>query len=319
MKRIAMVLALICMSAGSAATSDYPSRPIRFLQGFAAGGNADVISRVLAEEMSKTLGQSVISEPKPGAGGNLASDVTAKSAPDGYTIVLLTTGHVISPALYKSLSFDPVGDFEFVSTVTEFPFFIVVNANSPYKSIEDLVAAARSKAGSLTVGTAGVGTGQHMSSELLATSLGIKFVHVPFRGDSAAVTALLGGNVDFIIAPGTAILGNIEAGTLRALALSGAERWPSLPNVPTLSETVAKGLQIMAWAGVATTKGTPKEIVARLNEAVRKAIGTPNVSGRLKDLGGYPRSSSPEEMTSKVRSQIQLWKDVADKAGLEKQ
>jgi tripartite-type tricarboxylate transporter receptor subunit TctC len=233
--------------------------------------------------------------------------------------VLLTTGHVISPALYKSLSFDPVGDFEFVSTVTEFPFFIVVNANSPYKSIEDLVAAARSKAGSLTVGTAGVGTGQHMSSELLAVSLGIKFVHVPFRGDSAAVTALLGSNVDFIIAPGTAILGNIEAGTLRALALSGAERWPSLPNVPTLSETVAKGLQIMAWAGVATTKGTPKEIVARLNEAVRKAIGTSAVSNRLKDLGGYPRSSSPEEMTSKVRSQIQLWKDVADKAGLEKQ
>jgi tripartite-type tricarboxylate transporter receptor subunit TctC len=171
----------------------------------------------------------------------------------------------------------------------------------------------------LTVGTAGVGTGQHMSSELLAVSLGTKFIHVPFRGDAAAVAGLLGNTVDFIVAPGTAIFSNIEAGQFRALATSGAQRWGSLPNVPTLSESVTKGLEVMAWAGLATTKGTPKPIVDRLNAAVHQAIKNTTVRDRLTSLGGYPSSSSPEEMTSKVAAQVRLWKDVATKAGLEKQ
>lgn len=319
MSKVVLAFIAMCLTAASAAASDFPNRPIRFLQGFASGGNADIISRVLADEMSKTLGQSVITEAKPGAGGNLASDTVAKATPDGYTIVLLTTAHVISPALSKAQNFDPVGDFEFISTVTDFPFFIVVNADSRFKTIEELVAEARSKPGTLTVGTAGVGTGQHMSSELLAVSLGTKFVHVPFRGDSGAVTGLLGKNVDFIVAPGTAIFGNIEAGQFRALATSGAERWPSLSKVPTLSESAAKGLDVMAWTGVATAKGTPKPIIDRLNAAVLQAMKTSTVRDRLTKLGGYPRSSSPEEMTSKVKSQVQLWKDVAAKAGIEKQ
>ena len=317
--RIVFTLVFMCFAAGAAAASDYPNRPIRFLQGFAPGGNADIISRVLSDEMSKTLGHSVFTEAKPGAGGNLASDTVAKATPDGYTIVLLTTAHVIYPALSKAQNFDPVGDFEFISTVTDFPFFIVVNADSRFKTIEDFVAEARAKPGTLTVGTAGVGTGQHMSSELLAVSLGTKFIHVPFRGDSGAVTALLGKNVDFIVAPGTAIFGNIEAGQFRALATSGAERWPSLPKVPTLSENAAKGFNVMAWTGVATTKGTPKPIIDRLNAAILQAMKTSAVRDRLISLGGYPRSSSPEEITSKVKSQVQLWKDVAAKAGLEKQ
>lgn len=318
MTRFALALIAALLSGSFAAASDFPNRPIRFLHGFAPGGNADVISRVLAEEMGKTLRQSIIIESKTGAGGNLASDTVAKAAPDGYTIVLLTTGHVISPALYKSLNFDPIGDFEFVSTVTDFPFFVVVSSDSRFKSIEELVAEARARPGTLTAGTAGVGTGQHMSLELLASSLGTKFVHVPFRGDAGAATALLGKNVDFIIAPGTAIFPNIEAGNFRALATSGAQRWPSLPNVPALAESVVKGFEVMAWMGVATTKGTPKPVVERLNVAVLQAIKTAAVSDRLKSLGGYPRSSSPEEITTKVKSQIQHWKDVADKAGLEK-
>jgi tripartite-type tricarboxylate transporter receptor subunit TctC len=317
--RIVFALVSMCFAAGSAVASDYPNRPIRFLQGFAPGGNADIISRVLADEMGKTLGQSVVTEAKPGAGGNLASDTVAKATPDGYTIVLLTTAHVISPALSKAQNFDPIGDFEFISTVTDFPFFIVVNADSRFKTIEEFVAEARSKPGALTVGTAGVGTGQHMSSELLAVSLGTKFIHVPFRGDSGAVTGLLSKNVDFIVAPGTAIFGNIDGGQFRALATSGAERWPALPKVPTLAESAAKGFNVMAWTGVATTKGTPKPVVDRLNAAVLQAMKTSAVRDRLTSLGGYPRSSSPDEMTSKVKSQVQLWKDVAAKAGLEKQ
>lgn len=321
MSRSALMLALAAglALAAPAGAQDYPSRPIKFLQGFAPGGNADIISRVLGEEMSKALGQPIVNESRAGAGGNLASEVTAKATPDGYTIVLLTTGHVISPALYKSLPFDPVQDFEFVSTVTDFPFFIVVNAESRFKSIQDLAAAAREKPGAVTVGTAGVGTGQHMCSELFATSLGAKFVHVPFRGDSAAVTALLSNNIDFVVAPGTAIFSNIEAGKFRALALSGPERWPTLPNVPTIAETVVPGFEVMAWAGVATTRGVPQSVVARLNKEVRQALSTPTVSARLRTLGGVPRGSTPEQMKERVVTQVARWKSVAEKAGLERQ
>lgn len=318
MIRIAAALIGAMFAFDAAIAQDYPTRPIRFLQGFAPGGNADTISRVLAEEMSKTFKAGFINEAKVGAGGNLASDAVAKSDPDGYSIVLFTTGHVISPALNKSLGFDPVEDFSFISTVSEFPFFIVVGADSRFKTIDDLVKAAREKPGTLTVGTAGVGTGQHMCSELFAVSLKSKFVHVPYRGDAGAVTALLGGNVDFIIAPGTAIFGQIEAGKFRALAVSGKQRWASLPNVPTIAESGAPGFEVLAWTGVATTKGVAKPIVDKLNTEVRRAIAVPTVSDKLKGLGSVPVSSTPEDVTEKVRSQVKLWKEVAEKAGLEK-
>lgn len=319
MLRIVLVLMTAVFTLDVAGAQNYPTRPIRLLQGFAPGGNADTIARVLAESMSKSLGQSIVTEAKVGAGGNLASDAVAKAEPDGYSLVLFTTGHVISPALNKALGFDPVEDFAFISTVSEFPFFVVVHADSPLKSVADLIREARGKPGALTVGTAGVGTGQHMSSELFGVSLNSKFLHVPFRGDAGAVTALLGKNVDFIIAPGTAIFGHIEAGKFRALAVTGAKRWETLPQVPTIAESGSPGFEVMAWTGVATTKGVPAPVVDRLNAELRKAIATPEVSGKLKALGSVPVSSSPREVTDKVRSQVRLWKDVAAKAGLQPQ
>ena len=309
----------LALGVQAAVAQDYPNRPIRFMQGFAPGGNADVITRVLGQALSRDLGQPVISESRSGAGGNIASAVTAKAPADGYTIVLLTTAHVISPAIYNSLGFDPVNDFEFISTVSDFPFFIVTSADSPYKTIGDLVAAARAKPGGITVGTAGVGTGQHMCEELFATSTGTKFVHVPFRGDSAAVAALLGNVVDFIVAPGTAIFANIEAGKFKALAVSVSKRWPSLPQVPTIAETVAPGFEVVAWAGVATTRGVPAPIVERLNKGLRQALALPNVEEQLRSLGGVPRASSPAEMRERVNSEIKRWIEVAAKAGIQKQ
>lgn len=301
-----------------AVAQDYPTRAIRFVQGFAPGGNADVITRILGEEMSKGLGQAIVSESRPGAGGNLASEQVARMTPDGYTMVLLTTAHVISPALYKSLPFDPVKDFQFLSTVTDLPFFFVANPESRFKSIQDVVAEAKAKPGTVTVGTAGVGTGQHMCTELFASATGIKVVHVPFRGDSGAVTALLGKTVDVIVAPGTAILGNIQGGKLRALAISGPARWPPLPDVPTVAETVAPGFEMMAWVGVGTTAGVPRPVVDRLNAELRRAIATPHVSQRLRELGGFPSSSTPDEMKVKVETHIRKWTDLANKAGIPK-
>lgn len=319
MRLIATLLAAFAVLTAPAAAQDFPNRPIRVLHGFAAGGNADIVARIMAEEMRKTLGQSLIVEPRPGAGGNIASQATARSDADGYTIVLLTTAHAISPALVKSLNFDPVTDFQFLSMVTDFPFFIVVNEASRFRTIQDLVAEAKAKPGTVTAGTAGVGTGHHMGLELMSSALDVKFVHVPYRGDSGAITGVLGNSVDFIIAPGAAVLSSIEGGKLRALAVTGPQRWPATPAVPTLSESVSPDLQMMAWIGFAAPKDTPRPVVDRLNTAIRQAVDTPDVRARLASLGGYPSTSTPEEMTRRVAEQITLWKDVAAKAGMQAQ
>jgi len=316
----ALVLtALSLLAASPLAADDYPTRPIRFLQGFAPGGNADVVSRVLGEEMAKSLGQPVVSEARPGAGGNLASAEAAKAAPDGHTIVLLTTAHVISAALYKSLPFDPVADFAFVSTVAEFPFFFVVNAKSRFKTIEDVANAARAAPSAVTFATAGLGTGQHMAGELFAVTIGAKMLHVPHRGDSAAVTALLSGDVDVVIAPGTAILSHIEAGTFRALAVSGNRRWPKLLDVPTVAETVAPGYAVMAWMSVAAPRAVPRPIIGRLNAEVRRAIAAPHVDKRLHDLGAFPAASTPEAVTDHTKAEIARWNQVIDAAAIPRQ
>lgn len=314
----ALLMGLVAL-ATPAMANDFPNRPIRILHGFAAGGNADIVARIMAEEMRKTLGQTLVVEPRPGAGGNIASQATARSDADGYTIVLLTTAHAISPALIRTLNFDPVGDFQFLSMVTDFPFFIVVNEASRFKTIQDLVAEAKAKPGVLTAGTAGVGTGHHMGLELMSSALGVKFVHVPYRGDSGSITGVLGNSVDFIIAPGAAVLSSIEGGKLRALAVTGPQRWPATPSVPTLSESVSPGLEMMAWIGFAAPNNVPRPIVDRLNTAIRQAVESPEVRARLASLGGYPSASTPEEMTRKVAAQIALWKDVAAKAGMQAQ
>lgn len=319
MRLIVSLLAALVAIATPAASQDFPNRPIRVLHGFAAGGNADIVARIMAEEMRNTLGQSLIVEPRPGAGGNIASQATARSEADGYTIVLLTTAHAISPALVKSLNFDPVSDFQFLSMVTDFPFFIVVNEASRFRTIQDLVAEAKAKPGTITAGTAGVGTGHHMGLELMSSALDVKFVHVPYRGDSGAITGVLGNSVDFIIAPGAAVLSSIEGGKLRALAVTGPQRWPATPAVPTLSESVSSDLQMMAWIGFAAPQNTPRPVVDRLNAAIRQAVDTPEVRARLASLGGYPSASTPEEMTRRVTEQITLWKDVATRAGMQAQ
>jgi len=310
--------ALLVCGAQAAAAQDYPNRSVRFVQGFAPGGNADAIVRIISEDLSKALGQTVVVEARPGAAGNIASEQIARGPADGYSIVLLTTAHVISPALYKSQKFDPVKDFSFITKISDLPFFIVVNANSPYKTIGDLVKAAKSKPGALTVGTAGVGTGQHMTSELFANALGTKFVHVPYKGDSGAVAALLGNNVDFIIAPGAAILGNIQGGKFRALAISSKERWAPLPGVPTVAETVVPNFEVTGLIAVATAAKVPEPIIARLNKEIRKIVADPKVVERLRALGLFPKTTTPEEMTEVAKSQIAQWKDVAEKANIPK-
>jgi tripartite-type tricarboxylate transporter receptor subunit TctC len=308
--------AILALAPGGALAQDYPARQIHFLQGFAPGGNADAIARVLGEELSKAVGQPVVVESRAGAGGNLA----AKAAPDGHTLLLMTTAHVISAALYRSLPFDPINDFAFITTVSELPHFIVVNAaKSPHKTIGDLIAAAKAKPGGVNFGTAGVGTGQHLASELLNASIGARMVHVPYRGDSGAVTGLLAGDVDFIMAPLPAVMGNIQAGSFRVLASTAGRPWPVLPDVPPIASALPQFGEVLPWIGVATTRGVPRPIVEKLNTQLRRIIALPQVEKRLRDFGGEPASSTPERITEKVRSEIARWSKVIAEAGIPRQ
>lgn len=312
------LLAQVVAVAGAWAQA-YPSKPIRFLQGFPAGGNADVITRALGEEISKSLGQPVLAEARPGASGNLATEQIVRSQPDGYQIVLLTTAHVISPALLKSISFDPVKDLDFISWVVDFPFFLAVHNDSPYKSVNELVAAARAKPDALTWGSAGTGSGQHMSGELMMLETKTKMRHVPFRGDAGSVTALLSKSIDFIMAPSTVLVGNIDGGNFRALAVSSKSRAPALPKVPTMAEALKLDIEMQAFNAIATTKGTPAPILDKLTKAVHAAIKTPSIDKRLREMGGAPLVTSNAEMAKLIEGHVTRWKNVVAAAGIKQE
>ncbi|WEE75571.1 tripartite tricarboxylate transporter substrate binding protein [Comamonas testosteroni] len=297
----------------------YPDRAIKLYQGFAAGGNADSIARAVGTEIGKALGQPVIVEAQTGAGGTIAATTVARAKPDGYTLLMATGGHAVAGALYNKLPYNSVSDFEMISTVTFFPFLLVVNTKSKFQSLREVLARAQAEPGTLSYGTAGVGSTHHLAGELLAKMGRVSLMHVPYRGDAAAVTALLGDEVSFIIAPPTAVLSNIQAGKLRAIATSGAQRWPGLPNVPTVSEQGVAGYDVRSWAGLMAPAGTARVVVERLNTETQRALELASVRKRLEDIGGEARGSTPEEMKAMVSHELEKWRQVVADAKIPKQ
>ena len=296
----------------------YPDRPIKIMQGFAPGGNADNIARTVGMEMSKGLGQSIVVEAQAGAGGTIAATTVAKARPDGYTLLLATGGHAVAGALFNNLAYRTVQDFEMVSTITYFPFLVVVPANSKYPNLTALLAAARANPTELSYGTAGIGSTHHLAGELLASMSKTKLLHVPFRGDSASLTALLGGEIPMIIAPPTAVLANIKAGKLKAIATTGPQRWQGLPDVPTAAEQGVAGYDVQSWAGLMAPVGTPRPVVDRLNAELQKALLVPAVKARLEEMGGEVRGSTSDEMRTMVANQTQKWIQVVNEAKIPK-
>lgn len=292
----------------------WPSRPIKVLQGFAAGGNADTIARLVGTEMAKGLGQPFVVEAVVGAGGTLASAAVARAAPDGYTMLLATGGHAVAGALYEKLPYQTVAGFQMVSTITFFPFLVVTTAESRYRSLAEVLTAARAQANVISYGTAGVGSTHHLVGELLAKMAGVQMLHVPYRGDSASLTALLAGDIPIIIAPPTAVLGNLKAGKLRALAVTGPRRWGGMPDVPTVAEQGVAGYDVSSWAGWMLPAGTPMPIVERLHAETQKALQVPAVKARLEEMGGEARGSTPQEMTAMVAAEVQKWTQVVTDA-----
>lgn len=291
------------------AAETWPERPMRLMHGFAAGGTADAIARVLAVSLSGQLGQQMVVEPKAGAGGTLAADAIAKSRPDGYNLLLATGGHAIAAAMYARLPYDTLKSFQPVSTVTSFPFLVVVNAASPVRNVADLRAAARAKP--LNFGSAGIGTGQHMTGALLVHRTAMQATHVPYRGDAASVTALLGGEIDFALAPPTAVLQHIKAGKLRAIGISARSRWNGLPEVPTVAEQGVPDYEVRSWTAVMAPAGTPAAVVQKLQAAVRTALADASVRQKLEDAtGGDVAASTPQELQALVQSDVQRWTDL---------
>lgn len=316
-KKLLTTLPLVAALALPAAAQEFPDRALRIVHGFGPGGNADTVSRIMAEEMSTGLGQPVVVESRPGAGGTVASGYVSNEEPDGYTMQLMVGGHAVAAGLYNSLPYESVEGFTFISTLGQFPFMVAARSGE-YESMEALIAAAAAAPGTIKIGHSGVGSTQHLTGELLALRTGAEFLHIPYQGGAAASTALMSGEVDVVIDTGTVIRPQADAGVYDILAITSAERWPDAPDVPTVSETVAEGFDVVSWTGIGMPAGVPSEIADRIRAEVHAALAAPAVNDMIVSLGAEPSPSTGEEMTALIEGQIAVWTDVINSAGIEK-
>jgi tripartite-type tricarboxylate transporter receptor subunit TctC len=311
---IALVLSTIVMAA--AAQEPYPSRPVRFILPFPPGGGTDILGRVIAERLSASLGQPVVTEYRGGAGGNVGAEAAAHSAPDGYTIVLVAPSLTISSSLYSKLNYDPVKDFAPISLVATVPNVMLTNPSVEARTLQEFIALARSRPGAMNYGSGGAGTSNHLAGELFNIVTGAKLVHVPYKGVNLAMQGVLAGEIHLVFIGIPAALPHIKAGRLRALAIVAPQRAPALPEVPTASEAGLKDFEVTTWYGVLAPAGTPRPIVSRLNAELVKIMHAPDVKERLAGMATDPLTSTPEEFAAYLKQEIAKWGDVVRKANL---
>lgn len=311
----AVLLCCLLTSFGSWA-QQFPTRPIHILIPFTAGSAADIIARAMEPQFREKLGQPLVIDNRGGAGGNIAAELTAKSAPDGYTIMMGTIGtHAINYSLYSKLPFHPVRDFTPIALVGDSPNVLVINPRVPANSIKELIALAKSRPGQLNYGSSGAGTSVHLSAELFSTMAGIKMVHVPFKGATEALTALLGGQTDLMFASLSSAIPLIKAGRLKAFAVTGAQRSPSIPELPTMSEAALPGYAAAAWYGVVGPAGIPQPIVATLSKAALSSLAMQDTKDRLFKSGVEVRPGTPEEFGRLIKSEMEKWAKVVKASG----
>ena len=308
-RRLWLAAAILALATGGAALAqEFPAKPIRLINGFAPGGPLELISRVIAGPLSERLGQPVVVESRPGASGIIAAEAIAKAEPDGHTLGMFTGAHTTFPALGKTLPYDTVDSFQPVTSVVFYAFVVAVRADHEARTMRQLIDIAKANPGKLNYGSAGNGTTSHLTGELLKLMAGINLVHVPYKGDAGSMTALLGGEIQVSIATTVGIAPRIQAGTLRALAITSPARWRGLPEVPTLAEGGLQGFDARTWAGVMGPKGMPRPVVDRLNGEIQRIIALPDVKSRLEAIvGGDVRGSTPEEMRAMLADQVARW------------
>jgi tripartite-type tricarboxylate transporter receptor subunit TctC len=309
----------LAVGATTATAQGYPTKPVRIVVPFGPGGVADISARAVAQKMGESMGQQVIVENKPSAGGILASETVAKAEPDGYTLLFITNGNSVSESLFKSLPYNSVKDFAPVSTVGFFDFVFVVKNDSDIKSMGDLLARMRANPGKLNIGTINPGSGQHLSAELFKSMSGVDAQIITYKSTPEVITAVISGQVQVgldIVAP---VMAQVKGGTLRMIAVSSKQRSPILPDVPTAAESGVPGYESESWNGVAAPVKTSPAIVERLNKEVRAAVASPDVKKRLQDLGIDARAGTPEQLRERLVADIAKWRAVIEKANIPRQ
>lgn len=300
------------------ALAAWPERSVSLIHGLTAGGGVDVSARLIADGLSRKLGQQFVVEPRPGAAGTLAAAQTARALPDGYLLLWIPSGYAVTAAAYKSLPYKPMDDFTIIGQAIEFPFVIVTYGDHTLRNIPDIIRTAKARSEPLLCGVPGAGTPQHLLMEYFMRLAGIKVQIVPFRGGNQALTELLGKRLDFLLDPPIALLGQIKSGQLHALGVTGAKRFPPLPEVGTVAEAGFPGFSVTSWMGMAGPAKLPQEITARLNAEINALIAEPAVIDKIHQLGSEPKGGTPDDFRKLIATDIARWTKVIADAGIEK-
>jgi tripartite-type tricarboxylate transporter receptor subunit TctC len=311
----ALVFAL-AFCALQAAAQGYPSKPLRFIAGFPAGGPSDIVTRAVAKRMSELLGQPVVVENRAGAGGHIAVEAMVKAPADGYTLLLAGSFVTIGPSLNPKLPYDPVRDIAPIGLIARNQYLLVVHPAVPARNVKELIALAKSRPGQLNYGSSGVGAPPHLATELFKTMAKINAVHVPYQGATPAIAALIGGHVDFYVGGISGLIPQVRSNRLRALGVTGTRRSSELPDVPTIAEAALPGYDISTWFGVVAPAETPKEIVSRLNATLTKIVGEKDMQSYLAAQGLEPATSTPDELGRMIRSEIPKFAQIVKAAGI---
>lgn len=314
--RLLCAFSLLAMTAPALADNGFPDRAVYWLVPWAPGGASDTVGRIIGDKLTKALGQSVVVENRPGAGGNIGTEMAARAAPDGYTLVQLTDATTISPSLYPALKYDPVQAFSPISLIATGPHVLVVNSASSIRTLADLISQAKTKPDALNYATAGIGSAQHLAVEMFKRVAHLKMVHVPYKGGGPALIDVLGGQVPvgvFGLAP---VLPHIRAGKLRAIAVTSIERLPTLPDIPTIAESGFPGFSSVQWFGVAAPAGTPAPIVSKLNREVVGVLQNPEVKRSLEKLGATVVADTPEQFARYIQQDADSWSSIVKNSGI---
>ncbi len=312
---LSVALALLAPQAGGAA-DNYPAKPIRFVVAFPPGGGTDIIARVIAQKLSERLAQQVVVDNRPGAGGNIGTDIVAKSAPDGYTMLMGSAGPLaINASLFAKMPFDPIKDLAPVTLAASTPNVLVVHPSLPARTVKELIALARARPGEINFASSGHGTPAHLAGELFNSMAGVKLVHVPYKGAAPALADLLGGQVQLMFSTMPPALPHVKDGKLRALAVTSRKRSPAAPDLPTLDEAALAGFEAITWHGVVVPAGTPTTVIALLNREIVAILHLPEVVERLSGQGAEALGSTPEEFAAYIGSESVKWAKVVRESG----
>lgn len=314
--RFVWAVSLSTLAMGTAFAQAYPAKPVKLIVPFAPGGFTDVVARILGQKLAVSMGQQFVIENKAGAGSTIGTDFVAKAAPDGYTLVMVSTTHVISPWIYKSMPYDPIKSFTVVSKLVDSPYVLLVNPKVPARNVQEFIALAKASPDTLHYGSSGNGSSQHLMGGLFVAMTGAPLKHVPYRGSNGAATDLVAGVIESSFAGVPNALSQVPQGRLKALAVTTAKRIPQLPDVPTLQEAGVAGYEASVWLALLAPAGTPKDIVTRLNAEIAKVMSAPDTKKALYDAGVEPTPSTPEAMSEYMVKEMERWGKVVKETGI---